>query len=163
MAADVGTNCASFVSGSAILGAIVGYGLRIWLANQIANRKEDWDRLHKLTDMVNELVDEAIDFFCIQDTTKDERQKKCIRIQRLIANSGQQAYSLSTALGAQQISACQKRLRQSITMDEFDADVTRAPLAQSDDRILGIETACGVLIGVLNMHYARKYRGSSKA
>lgn len=157
---DGGTNCAAFAFGSALFGAFIGYGSRILLAKQGAKRKEDWDQLRELTDLTNKLVEEAISFYCTKDASTDERQKKCIRIQRLISISGQKAHSLSIGLEAKQILSYQKRLRQAITMNEFDADFTREPLLPTDEKITEIERACSALVGALNMFYARTHRGS---
>lgn len=157
---DTTQSCTYLAVSTGFIGTAAGYFIRFWLAQRTARRKEDWDQLRDFTSHINELGDEAVAFFCTQETDAVERQKKAIRIQRLISVSGQKATSFSRALGDSSVFTYQKRLRQSITMDGFDADIKRPCLRPSDDVIINIENACSALIGALDRSYTRLHRGN---
>ena len=153
--------CTGWAVAAGSAGTLFGYYVRYALAQRNAARKEDWDRLRDFSSHVNDLVSEAIEFFCAPSADSTERHKKAIRIQRLISVSGQKASSIARSLGDSSVLSFQKRLRQSITLDDFDTDVSRPPCNQSDERIQAIENACYSLIGVLDSAYMKRYRCAS--
>lgn len=157
--ADEIHSCTTLAIASGLIGSLLGYGVRYWLAQRSARRKEDWDQLRELTNHINELVDESVAFFCVKETDSSVLQKKAIRLQRLISVSGQKSFALSKSLGDFSVEGFHKRLRQAITQEGFDADISRPILNPNDEKIIAIENASNSLIGALDRSFSRAHRG----
>lgn len=147
---ETNNGCTVFALLSAIAGGLFGFFIRFVLAKKSAKRKEDWDLLKELTEHINTLVSEAVSFYCTKDTDAETRRKKGIQIQRMIREAAQKVQFLSQSLGNKSIDGYMKRLRQALTQEDFDADVTREPLNPKDEKIIAIEREGDAFIGAIN-------------
>lgn len=154
-------SCTVYSALSAFIGIGAGYFIRFFLAKKSAKRKEDWEQLRDLNQYVNDLVDAAIAFFCSQDSEVQVRKKQAIHIQRMVSQAAQKVQAVARSLETPSLDGYLKRLRQSITQNDFDADISRPSLEITDEKIVAIEQACYSLVGATNLAFARLHRKSN--
>lgn len=134
----------------------VGYIIRARLSDQASSRKEDWEKINKLTDQINDLNDVAVEFYCNPPSTQGDRKKLGLKIQGMLRRIRQAVLSLPFDRPSPNFDGHQQRLRQATTLDL--SENATGPLDVQDSTIQNISTTCGSYIGAIQLAYRRKYR-----
>lgn len=145
---------------SAIAAAVFGYYLRARVSDKASSRKEDWEKINKIVNQINDLTDAAQEFYCHPPTSPEERKKLGLKIQATLRKIWQEVIGLQFERPAT-LDGYHRRLRQATTM-EFGGS-NQDPLELDSPAIQTITTACGSYVGAIQLSYARKYRREERA
>lgn len=139
-----------------LITAFLGYQVRARLSDKASSRKEDWEKINKIADQINDLTDAAQEYYCHPPGTQDERKKLGVKIQSMLRRIHQEVLALPFDSPASTLGGYHQRLRQAATLGL--GELTAGPLEQEDPKIKAITTACGSYVGAVQLAYSRKYR-----
>lgn len=140
----------------AFITAALGYYLRARVSDKTSSRKEDWEKINKIVDQINDLTDAAQEYYCHPPIEQDGRKKLGLNIQSRLRKIRQDAVSLPFDRPASNLDGYHQRLRQAVTMHLGESSIE--PLEQDHPTIQDITIACGSYVGAIQLAYRRKYR-----
>lgn len=145
---------------AAIVAAVFGYYLRTRVSDKASSRKEDWEKVNKIVDQINDLTDAAQEFYCHPPTAPEDRKKLGLKIQATLRKIWQEVIGLPFERPAT-LDGYHRRLRQATTLELGRS--SQEPLELDSPAIQTITAACGSYVGAIQLTYARKYRREGRA